>query len=80
MLDEAMSPMVAAISRESVFVQTLEMKTSYLRGARLGTIFGDGREVHRGRDIVFLEGGLLDPQRNIIAAATATARLIRPCR
>jgi Thioesterase superfamily len=53
MLDEVMSPVVAAISRERVFTQTLEMKTSYLRGARPGTIFGEGRMLHRGQSIVF---------------------------
>jgi acyl-coenzyme A thioesterase PaaI-like protein len=37
MLDEAMSPVVAAISREAVFVQTLEMKTSYRWSSWRGT-------------------------------------------
>ena len=76
MLDEAMSPVVAATSREAVFAQTLEMKTSFLRGARLGVIFGEGWVLHRGRNIAFLEGRLLDSDRNIIAAATATAQII----
>jgi uncharacterized protein (TIGR00369 family) len=75
MLDEAMGPVVAATTREAVLAQTLEMKTSYLRGARPGTILGEGRVLHRGREVVFLEGRLLDPDGNIIAAATATARL-----
>ena len=79
MLDEAMSPVIAATSREAVLAQTLEMKTSYLRGARLGTILGEGRMLHLGREIVFLEGRLLDPDGNIIAAATATARLTSGC-
>lgn len=77
MLDEVMSPVLAAVSRERVFTQTLEMKTSYLRGARPGTIFGEGRLLHRGRSIVFLEGRLLDPERKLIAMATATARVVR---
>ena len=52
------------------------MKTSYLRGARPGTIFGEGRILHRGQSIVFLEGRLLDSERKLIAAATATARVV----
>jgi uncharacterized protein (TIGR00369 family) len=77
MLDEAMGPVVAATSREPVLAQTLEMKTSYLRGARPGTILGEGRVLHRGREIAFLEGRLLDSQENLIAAASATVRLMR---
>jgi uncharacterized protein (TIGR00369 family) len=70
-LDEAMSPVVAATSRETVLAQTLEMKTSYLRSARLSAILGEGRVLHRGREIVFLEGRLLDPLQNLIAVASA---------
>jgi uncharacterized protein (TIGR00369 family) len=76
MLDEVMSPVVAAVSRERVFTQTLEMKISYLRGTRPGTIFGEGRMLHRGQSIVFLEGRLLDSERKLIAVATATARVV----
>ena len=76
MLDEAMSPVIAAVSRDNVFTQTLEMKISYLRAAHLGTIFGEGRLLHRGRDIVFLQGSLLDLQQNNIAMASATARVV----
>lgn len=75
MLDEAMGPVVAAISRERIFTQTLEMKISYMRAAGMGTIFGEGRILHRGRSIVFLEGRLVDPERKLIAIATATARV-----
>jgi len=78
MLDEAMSPVIAAVSRDNVFTQTLEMKISYLRAARLGTIFGEGRVLHRGRDIVFLQGSLLDLQQNNIAAPRQSARLFLP--
>lgn len=73
MLDEVMSPVVAAVSRERVFTQ---MKIIYVRGARPGTILGEGRIVHRGRNIVFLEGRLLHSERKLIAAATATARVV----
>ena len=76
MLDEAMGHVVAAVSREPVFAQTLEMKVSYMRGARPGTIFGEARVLHRGRTIVFLEARLLDPERELIAMATATARVV----
>lgn len=74
MLDEAMGPVAAAVSRGAVLAQTLEMKVSYMRAARPGTIYGEGRIVQRGREIVFLEGKLFDAERRTIATATATAR------
>jgi uncharacterized protein (TIGR00369 family) len=78
MLDEAMGPVAAAVSRGSLLAQTLEMKISYMRAARMGTIFGEGRILQRGRDILFLEGRLFDSERRIIAIATATARALSP--
>jgi uncharacterized protein (TIGR00369 family) len=76
MLDEAMGPVTAAVSGGEVFAQTLEMKISYLRAARPGPIFGEGRIVQRGREILFLEGRLTDTEGRALAAATATARAV----
>jgi len=76
MLDEAMGPVAAAVSGGEVFAQTLEMKVSYLRAARPGAIFGEGRLVQRGREILFLEGRLTDAEGRVLATATATARAV----
>ena len=76
MLDEAMGPVTAAVSGGEIFAQTLEMKISYLRAARPGPIFGEGRIVQRGREILFLEGRLTDADGRILAQATATARAV----
>ena len=76
MLDEVMSPVVGALLRERVFTQTLEMKVSYLNPARQGTILGEGRILKRGNKIAFLEGRLFDPDRNLIAVGSATARIV----
>ena len=78
MLDEAIGPVAAAVSHGAVLAQTLEMKISYMRAARVGFILGEGRILHRGRDILFLEGRLFDSDRRLIALATATARAITP--
>lgn len=80
MLDETMSPTVAAVAAEEVFAQTLEMKVSFLRPAQIGQITGEGRIVRRGREIAFLEGRLLDISGQILATASATARLISSSR
>jgi len=76
MLDEAMGPVAAAVSGGAVFGQTLEMKVSYYRAAKPGCIFGEGRIVQRGREILFLERHLQDADGRLLASATATARAI----
>jgi len=76
MLDDTMGPAAAAALGGEAFAQTLELKTSFLRAAKPGKLDGDGRVVHRGRDIMFLEGTLSDPDGQVIATASATARVI----
>lgn len=76
MLDETMSPVIAAATGRPIFALTLEMKISFLRGARLGPLFGEGRLIHRGRKILFLEGRLSDADGALVAAATATAQAV----
>ncbi|HKW90937.1 MAG TPA: PaaI family thioesterase [Methylomirabilota bacterium] len=76
MLDDTLGPAAAAALGGDAFAQTLELKTSFLRPARPGPLFGDARVVHRGRDIVFLEGSLSSADGTVVATATATARVI----
>jgi uncharacterized protein (TIGR00369 family) len=76
MLDDTLGPAAAALLGGEAFAQTLELKTSFLRPARPGKLYGDGRVVHRGRDIVFLEGSLSTAEGTVVATATATARVI----
>jgi uncharacterized protein (TIGR00369 family) len=76
MLDDTMGPAAAAFLGGAHMAQTLELKTSFLRPARPGRLFGDGKVVHRGRDILFLEGALSTEEGALVATATATARII----
>jgi len=76
MLDDTMGPAAVAMLGGGCFAQTLELKTSYLRPARPGRLFGEGRVVHRGRDVVFVEGALSTEDGTLIATATATCRVI----
>lgn len=76
MLDEAMGPVAAAVTGGAIFAMTLEMKVSYLRPARVGPIFGEGRIVQKGREILFLEGRLTDVDGRLLASATATTRAV----
>lgn len=76
MLDDTLGPAAAALLGGEAFAQTLELKTSFLRPARPGPLYGDARVVHRGREIVFLEGLLSTADGTVVATATATARVI----
>lgn len=76
MLDDTMGPAAMAHLGGNRLAQTLELKTSFYRPARLGRIVGFGRVAHRGRELIFLEGTLADADGKPIAAATATARII----
>jgi uncharacterized protein (TIGR00369 family) len=75
MLDDTMTPAAAAYLGGNYIVPTLEMKISFMRPARVGPLFGKGRVLHRGRDILFLEGVMKDKEDKLIASATATARM-----
>jgi uncharacterized protein (TIGR00369 family) len=77
MLDDTMGPAVAATLADGEFAPTLELKVSFLRPAAPGRITGTGRVVHRGGSIAFLAGELRNEAGEVLATATATARVIR---
>ena len=76
MLDDTMGPAAMAFLGGKQLVQTLELKVNFIRHGKVGPIFGEGRVVHHGRDIMFLEGALKHPDGKIIATSTATARIL----
>lgn len=76
MLDDAMGPALFTLLDDEQFAPTLELKVSFLRPARPGTMIAEGRVVHAGRSIAFLEGTLATEQGEIIATASATARIL----
>jgi uncharacterized protein (TIGR00369 family) len=76
MLYDTVGPALLATLRPDQFQSTLEMKTSFLRPARPGRIFGSGRVVHRTGDIAHVDASLTDPAGTTLATATATARVI----
>ncbi len=80
MLDDTLGPALAATLSQGERAPTLELKVSFLRPAVPGRITGTGRVVHRGRSIAFLSGELRDSAGDLLAAATATARIIGPAR
>ena len=77
MLDDTMGPALATTFEKDEFAPTLELKINFIRPARPGTLIGTGRVVHRGGTVAFLQGELHDAQGELIATATATARLVQ---
>ena len=80
MLDDTLGPALAATLDDGEFAPTVELKVSFLRPAVPGPIVGTGRVVHRGGTIAFLAGELKDRAGELLATATATARIVRPNR
>ena len=76
MLDDTMGPALVATLGPDQFALTLELKTNFIRPAKIGVLVGEGRIVHRGGTVCFLEGSLRDAEGTLVATATATARLI----
>jgi uncharacterized protein (TIGR00369 family) len=79
MLDETLSPALAACVQPGQLPSTLEMKVSFLAPARTGTLIGDARVVSQGKNVCFVEGKLSDLDGRLVTTATATA-LVQPMR
>ena len=77
MLDDTMGPAAVAQLGPGHFAPTLELKVSFLRPVGPGRLVADGRVVHLGRSVAFLEGSLEDDEGNLVATATATARVVK---
>lgn len=77
MLDNVMSFAALARLGPGHIVPTLEIKTSYIRPARPGRITGEGRALHQGRSVAFLEGALRDDSGALLATGSSTALLRR---
>ena len=78
MLDSALGMAVLATLSEGEAPVTVEMKVSYFKPAKPGTLFATGRVVHRGATIAHAEADLRDADGMHLARATATLRIIRP--
>ena len=76
MLYDTVALALLATLEPDQFQSTLDLHVSFLRPVRPGRVVAKGRVVHRNGDLAFLEASLFDRQEFLIAAATATARVI----
>jgi uncharacterized protein (TIGR00369 family) len=76
MLYDTVGPALLATLEPDQFQSTLQLNVSFLRPVRPGRLVGKGRVVHRDGDLAVLQASLLDAQQQVVAIATATARVI----
>ncbi len=76
MLDDTVGPGIFAMTAGEVFAPTINLNISFIKAALPGEFVGRGRVVNLGRTIAFLEGELFDAQGDLVARATATARVM----
>jgi molybdopterin converting factor subunit 1 len=76
MLDETMGPALLSALGPGHVIPTLELKVNFLRPVRPGRLVADGRVVHRGKSVAFMESSLTDDEGKLMATATATARIV----
>jgi molybdopterin converting factor subunit 1 len=77
MLDETMGPAALTALGPGHAIPTLDLNISFLRPARPGRYVADGRVVHLGKTVAFLEGALTDDDGELVARATATSRVVK---
>lgn len=77
MLDDTLGPALVAALPNNHFAPTVELKVNFIRPAKPGRLVGTGRVVARGGTIAFLAGELSTEQGELVATATATARIVK---
>lgn len=79
MLDDTMSPVLAATLKAGEFAPTIDLHVQFLSPAIPGKLRATGRIVRRGKEICFLAAELSQEGR-VIATAAATAIIRKPKR
>ena len=76
MLDDTLGPALVCTLPPGQFAPTIELKVNFIKPAPLGVLVGEGRVVSRGGTIAFLSGELRTEAGELVATATATARIL----
>ena len=76
MLDDSMGPALWIMTKGDFYPATIAMTVCFLAPAKPGPLFGEGQVVRYGHTIAFLEGRLTDAPGQLVARATASARLV----
>lgn len=76
MLDDVMGPAVLVATGAARLPTTITLSVSYLAPAKPGRLVGEGRVVQLGKTVGFVEAFLTDETGQVLARATASARLV----
>ncbi len=76
MLYDTVGPALLATLRPDEFQSTQNLVVHFLRPVRPGRLVGKGRVLARDGDLAHLEGSLFDAELQLVATATAIARVI----
>jgi uncharacterized protein (TIGR00369 family) len=76
MLDDTLGPALVCTLPPGHFAPTIELKVNFIKPAPPGVLIGEGRVVARGGTIAFLAGELRTGSGELVATATATARIV----
>lgn len=80
MLDDTMGPAVLVRSDGALFTPTMTLNVSFFAPAKVGELIGEGKILHMGKSVAFLESSLFGYEGKIVARATASARLVSTSR
>lgn len=73
-LDQAATAAASLVSGKAA--PTIDIKTSFHKAARPGTLVVTGRVVHIGQTVAFTEAKAVDKSERLLATATVTSQLI----
>jgi uncharacterized protein (TIGR00369 family) len=76
MLDDAMSIAAVAFLDGKRVTPTIELKVTFVRPATLGRLLVEASVIHGGQNIMFLAGAVRDTEGQLLAAASATYRVV----
>lgn len=76
MLDDCMGPAAWIMTGGERYTATIDMTVSFLAPVRPGPLVGEGQVVQLGKSIAFLEARLMDCEDQLLARASASARLL----
>ena len=76
MMDDCMGPAAWFKSGGELYSPTIDMNISFLAPAPPGPLIGEGQVVQLGRSIGFIEARLMRSDGELVARATASARLV----
>ena len=76
MLDDTMGPAMFVMTDGKRYTATITMTVNFLAPARPGPIVGEAIVTQLGKTIAFVEGRLMADSGTLLAAATASARLV----